>query len=151
MKMFKYSLQKLLETKEAFEKACEVKLADVVRRLELQKRRLEELKTEMNRQAGNVQQMKGAQVSSQDLVLHQQYIARLEKNAEKQAELVATCVAAVEDVRRQLIALMRERKSLENLREREKKEWLLNGRRMELKEMDEVAVNGHLRLHKSAS
>ena len=150
MKAFHFSLQRLLDAKEALEKAAEIRASETQRRLNACELRLENLKEELRSQGRVAGILPTGHISRHELVTRLMFVTRLEKSVERQAELTGRCKVKHEEARNVLVNAVRERKSLENLREREKKQWVLEGRRADRREMDEIAIGRFVRQEKIA-
>jgi len=142
MKIFEFTLQRLLEAKEALERAAEEKLAAAIRLLETARERLRQLKGRMRQQIKEIEAFRGARTHRHKISVHQRFLERIQHQVVAQTQLVAKQEASVEELRKQLCVIMRERKTLEKLREREWLTWVDEQKRAEQKEMDEFASVG---------
>ena len=146
MKAFEFSLQKLLDVKEAFERAAEARLADAVRKLEACKTKLKELTARRQHEIGQIEALgAGGRTHRHKLTTHMKYLERVQTQVSTQLQVVVEQELVVEQVRQELCEYVRERKSLEKLKENERRQWLAEHKRKEQKETDEFAVNGFLR------
>lgn len=69
----------------------------------------------------------------------QQWLQWLQQRRDRQADVVAAAETTVSEAHARLVAAHREQKVLENLRERQYQQWLLDQSRTERKFLDEVA------------
>ncbi|HBA84874.1 MAG TPA: flagellar export protein FliJ [Verrucomicrobia bacterium] len=145
MKAFEFSLQKLLDVKEAFERATEARLAEATRKLEACKAKLKELSVRRQQEVGQIEALGGAKTQRHKLEAHRRYLDRIQTQLNAQIQTVVEQELVVEQIRQELCEYVRERKSLEKLKENERRQWLAEHKRKEQKETDEFAVNGFLR------
>lgn len=141
MKSFSFSLQKLLDAKEALEKAAEMRVGEAQRKLNHGEARLarlrEQEKIQRDRHAEKLQE---GELNRHDMSVRVLFVNRFEKHVEKQEEIVSKYRQGLEEARGALLIAIRERKSLDNLRERQKKQWVVDVRRADRREMDEIAI-----------
>jgi flagellar protein FliJ len=142
MKAFEFSLQRLLDTKEALEQAAEEKLAEAMRILEDGKKRLKQLLAGLHQQINEIEAFRGAKTHRHKLSVHLRYLERIQRQVVIQSQVVTKQEAVVDERRNELCAIMRERKSIEKLKDREWQRWRLEQKKAEQKEMDEFAVVG---------
>jgi len=142
VKAFHFSLQRLLDAKETLERAAEEKLADAIRKLEAENDRFKKLSVRVREQIAQIEAFRGTKTNRHKISVHLRYFDRIQRQLQIQANAVANAERVVEDVRANLCAIVRERKTIEKLREREWNEWSLQARRLEQKEMDEFAAIG---------
>jgi flagellar export protein FliJ len=148
MKAFHFTLQGLLQSREALENVVTTRLAAAVRDLEKARRELHEMVVRMKKDIESVESLRGTCMGHDTLSVHLKYIDRLQCAIVAQSEKVAVLEAGMEKCRNELHEAMRERKSLDRLLELERDRWKEEGRRFEQKEMDEHGHTGHNR-HKT--
>ena len=143
--MYRFKLEALLTHRRHQEDACQKALAQVQRQLaaeQLKLRRKKEEKRENLRRLQRIQQ-KNTNVSA--IILHVNYISQLTKNIDDQNLFVREITKKVNKKRKELIAAMKKRKTLEKLKERQwqayQKKMLLNERKF----MDEIASTRYAR------
>ncbi len=142
MKKFEFSLQSLLDAQEAKERATEQKLGAHLRILEELRRIRRCITASIEEAIRNFEHLNGR---PQEHLLHTAFMAKLRQDLVLQSEKTAAAEAAVETVRKALHAIIRERKGLEKLKERELLRWQEEWRHQEQKAMDEVASTGYVR------
>lgn len=145
MKRFEFSLQRLLETKAALEEGAQRRLADGLRCLQVGREELQRLETLLQTASGKMEAIGGRATCRHELLVHVQYRNVLQHHIRKQLKLVQKYEAAVQELRDQLKLIMMERQTLENLRTIEHKEWLVDQRRLEQKDMDEISAQRFFR------
>jgi flagellar protein FliJ len=149
MKVFRYSLQRLLDAKQSIEEGCRGRLAAAQRELEREQRCLAGLREEEDR-VTHAPAAPRAAVSTHDLELASRYVAYVRVQAAACALRIAACEQTVAERREVLAKAARERKSLERLRESEERDWRLRLKRFEQGQLDEAAAAQHLRRRRDA-
>ena len=144
MKAFVFSLQRLLDAKEAFERAAEEKLSAGQHALGNEKEKLANLAAQARGQIGKIELFQGVVTRRHKLSVHLRYLERLQRRVVAQTEAVTRQEAVVEELRNRLCIIVRERKSIEKLRDRERNLWLQELKKSEQGEMDERAGIGFL-------
>lgn len=147
MKAFVFTLQKLLDVKEALETAAEERLGRVLRQVQLCKETLKELSARRLQVVGEIEQYDGVQTSRNKIAAHVRYLDRVQARINAQLQRLVDLELEAEEARQELARIMRERESLGKLKEHERTDWLKEFHRREQKETDEFAVSGFLRQH----
>jgi len=151
VKAFKFSLQKLLESKEALERLGEARIGEQVRGLERLKRDVEELEQRMRNETRRMElSLVDGHTTRHDLSAHFRYRTALRRRRSCGLEGIRQCEKAIDEIRDELLGVIRERKALERLRDNERRQWRLDENRSERSEMDAIAVNGFIRRRKIA-
>lgn len=145
MKAFRFSLQKLLDAKVALEKVSEIRMMKSLENLELNKRRLLALKAKLREQVVSIEMLKGVRTSRKELSVCMNYLNWVEKQIDEQAARVDECTKMVNMIREELLLIVRERKSIERLKDKERRSWHLETRRKEQGAMDDMAITGFIR------
>lgn len=145
MKKFAFSLEKLRETKEMFEEAAQRRLAEGLRCLQAAREDLARSQELLQEETERVERMKGCQTNRNELLAHVRYRHSLEQMSRKQAQDVAKYEAVAVKLRETLREAMKARQCLENLKTMDHSEWVLEVRRTEQKEMDEISVQRFMR------
>ncbi|UCD77010.1 MAG: flagellar export protein FliJ [Desulfobacterales bacterium] len=143
--MYRFKLEALLNHRRHQEEICQKELARLQRQLadEQEKLRRQKQQKRENVQKLKVRQKESASVS--DIILYMNYIEQLSKEIEEQATCVHEAAKKVNHKRNELIGIMKKRKTLEKLKE---KDWLAYQKKMmqdERKLMDEVATTQRAR------
>ncbi|OGV68545.1 MAG: flagellar export protein FliJ [Lentisphaerae bacterium RIFOXYA12_FULL_48_11] len=151
MKNFSFSLQRLLDAKEALEKAAEVRVGEMQRKLNHGEARLARLREQEHLQErSHADKLRGGELNRHDMSVRVLFVNRFEGHMSKQEEVVRKYRQSLEEARTLLLTAMRERKSLEKLKEREKSQWITDGRRADRREMDEMAIARFVRQERIA-
>lgn len=145
MKRFVFSLESLLETKLALEEAAQRRLADGLRALQTAREALHRLLTLIHAESEKIERLSGRQTDKQELMQLVRYRTALQQEARQQAQQTMKCEAAAARLREQMRQAMIERKNLENLKAVEYKTWAQERRRLEQKDLDEIAIQRFLR------
>jgi flagellar FliJ protein len=143
--MHQFKLEALLNHRRHQEDVCQTELAQTERLLADEKGKLRRLKNEKadNIEALQVKQKEKINVS--DIIISVNYIQQLSDKIEEQKKSVQLATQAVNQKRDALISIVKKRKILEKLKD---KEWLAYQQKMmqdERKFMDDVASTRHAR------
>ncbi|MDD4734803.1 MAG: flagellar export protein FliJ [Kiritimatiellae bacterium] len=146
MKKYGFSLQRVLNAREAARYAVEQRLALVLCELE----RARAARSETVRLIGEqIQAMErcsgGGGGTSHEYMLHVRYVEELQQHLLVHAKLISRIQQQADAIRVELHAAVRACKSLENLNDREKASWLDAVKREEQGQLDETAVQGYYR------
>lgn len=145
MKRFKFSLQKLLETRLALEEAAQRRLADGLRCLQSAQTELACAQECLRAESRRLESFNGRQTDKHELMRLARYRQAALQLVRHNAQMVHKQEVLVSDLRKQLRVIMVERKSMEQLRDIELKQWHLEQRRMEQKNNDEISSQRYLR------
>ena len=143
--MHRFKLEALLNHRRHQEEICQKQLAQTERLLADEQGKLRRQKKEHR---DNIQKLHAKQkerINVSVMILSVSYIQQLSKNIEDQKKCVREATKKVNQKRNELIIIVKKRKTLEKLKE---KEWLAYQKKMmqnERKLMDEVASTRHAR------
>lgn len=146
MKAFEFSLQRLLDSREALEQLGEIRMSEALRKLQESKESLEGMRHKLRVQVRHAEKFKGASTTGDELSTHSKHLTWLQQQLEQQLRRVAMLERNAERIREQLLSLMRDVKSMERLKQKQKTKWVSNKNRKEQSEMDEAAAR---RYHKN--
>jgi flagellar export protein FliJ len=146
MKAFDFSFQTLLDSKEALEQATEMRMGEAMRRLQDSRARLDNMRSRLRNQITRSEKLTGHKTTGDELATHSKHLSWLQQQIEQQLKRVATLERNAEKLREQLIGLMREVKSMERLKQKQKTVWTIEKNHEEQGEMDEIAVRKHYAL-----
>ena len=145
MKKFSFSLQRVLNAREAARYAVEQRLAVVL--CELEKARA--ARTETTRQIGlQIREMErcGAAGASRHLYTeYARYVEALQQQLLAHAKNISRIQQQADAIRVELHAATRACRALENLNDHEKAAWVKDAEREEQGQLDEIAVQGYYR------
>lgn len=143
--MYQFKLEALLNHRQHQEEACQIELADAQRIFSAVQEHLRRLKKDKLDNAQNLQTRQKEPHSTSNILIYINYIEQLSRDIEAQREQVRSASQDVRQKRDDLIAVVKKRKTLEKLKE---KEWMAYQRKMmqtERKFNDEVAATRHIR------
>lgn len=136
MKAYKFSMEKILEWRTDTEKTTMEEFATLQNDLQLEKLVLNGLQRQYAKSKEN--DLRNYNVN--ELVHQQLYVQAIEEKIEEQTQIIYTKKDLVEESRLELIAAQKDRKIMENLKEKDESNYLENAKNMEQKELDEMAV-----------
>jgi|GEM_PF-3282773 len=145
MKAFVFSLQVALDCRESAERAIESALAAAIREADAARRRRKMFLAFIRKEISAVESFGGKRVAKGIVADQARYIERLQHESLVLSQLIVTLDEKVESVRNRLHKAVRERKTLEQLKETERVKWSEEYRRMEQKTMDEISMHRHIR------
>ncbi|MBU7008268.1 flagellar export protein FliJ [Phosphitispora fastidiosa] len=144
MKKFVFKLQTALDLKL---KAEEMKKEELVTATDIYKescRVLEYLKTRLAEIQDTVRGKQGEQFDVTEIRRCQDYIPVINEHISQQALITEEHRVAMEEVRGELVEIMKERKILEKLRTRHYQDYMREFLREEQKQIDEMATTGFI-------
>ncbi len=147
MKAFEFSLQTLLDSKEALEQLGEMRMGEAMRTLQQNREHLNHMHEKLRNQVVCAEKFTGHKTTGDELATHSRHLIWLQQQIEQQLRRVATLERNVEKIREQLLSLMREVKSMERLKQKQKTRWATEKNRKEQGEMDEIAIRRHFECH----
>lgn len=138
MKKFKFTLSTLLNVKISLEKQKTLELSDQNRIIIMLERELDALRVRLEASTEEFnQKMEKGGMSAGDVAAYSSGIRVLFDRISDQLEKIRRAVLVKEKITAELVALMGERKMLENLKEKQYQEYLDEGRREEAKILDD--------------
>ena len=135
MKRFQFTLQKLLDIRAFREKEAETNLGRAVAAREAIVLRLteiaqEDIKTRLS--------LGGSSKTADELNLHENYLARLHNDREKQEKALIEAELIVEKMRKIYIKAHQERLIVSKLRERKEREWKIERQKQQDAVVDDI-------------
>ena len=143
--MHQFKLETLLNHRRHQEEICQKELAQTERLLADEKGKLRRRKKEKRHNIQKLQIKQKEKINVSDIILPVNYIQRLSEKIEVQKQFVREAAKKVNQKRQELIIIVKKRKTLEKLKE---KDWLAYQQKEmqnERKFMDEVASTRHAR------
>jgi len=143
--MYRFKLEVLLNQRRHEEEICQKELASCQRILAGEQEKLRHTKRLKRENVLKLQSRQKKDLNVSDILLYLNYIARLSKKIDAQVLGVREAAKQVNRKRSELIGIMKKRKTLEKLKE---KDWLAYQKKTlqdERKFMDEVATTRHAR------
>ncbi|MFO7569293.1 MAG: flagellar export protein FliJ [Smithellaceae bacterium] len=138
--MFKFKLQSVLEYRQNVEEKILNDYSELRRRLETEKELLKKLIAEREGLTNELRQMKNTLLRAQDIASMVAYVEAIRKKQHEQENLIHEVKGLVEDKRKELVEAVKNRKVMENLKERQAEEYRKNTSDLEQKNSDEMAI-----------
>jgi len=143
--MYRFKLEALLNHRRHQEELCQKELAQFQRKLVGEQEKLRRTKHLKRDYLLKLQERQTGSISISDVILYKNYIARLSEEIEVQTACVREAAKQVNQKRNELIGIVKKRKTLERLKEKDqlayRKKLMLDERKL----MDEVATTRHAR------
>ena len=143
--MFRFKLEALLNHRRHQEEVCQKELAQTERQLTAEQAKLRRQKEEKRHNVQMLQAKQQDHVNVSEIILSVNYIQQLTKNIEVQKICVRDAAGKVNQKRNELIFIVKKRKTLEKLKEKEWNNYQQKMMQNERKLMDEVASTRHAR------
>ena len=143
--MYQFKLQALLNHRRHQEEVCQKELAEAQRDLSDAQEKLKGIKKDRR---DNIRKLKAKQTerhNASNILIFIKYIDQLSRDLDVQVQEVNLASQHVTEKRDNLIAIMKKRKTLEKLKEKEWLEYQKNMMQAERKFNDEVAATRHIR------
>lgn len=141
MKRFKFRLQKLLNLETQREQQEEVKLQSLISKLRGQELMLQSLKEAVWQSQRELSFRGGRMIDAQHIMLNQNYIMALNDRIGYQSTKVDEVRKEVDDCMVNLISLQKNRKIVEKLRDKDKVDYIVVKRKVESKQLDDIAIS----------
>jgi flagellar FliJ protein len=138
MAIFRFSLRKLLRLKEQIEDSVKNDLGIAIRALEYEKERLASIDAEISALNDEFRKACTGSIRTEKIKEIKAYLEVRHDDRKRQAAVVKNCEENVDKIREKLVNAMKERKVLENLREREFEKFRQQEGRDEQKLTDEL-------------
>ena len=143
--MYQFKLQALLNHHHHQEEACQKELAEAQRDLTNALEKLRRLKKDKRENIQKLQARQEGRHHKSEILIFINYIRQLSSGIETQTQQVHKASENVTQKRNNLIAIMKKRKTLEKLKEKEWLEYQQKTLQAERKFNDEVAATRHFR------
>lgn len=141
--MYKFNLEPLLNHRRYQEEILQKELADNKKNLVKQQHRLQDIKQNRRHYSKVLHQRQKKDGTVSDLIMYFRYIERLSTELDHQMRQVELAKKRVNQKRRELVEVMKKRKTLEKLKEKELKDFQQKMQKIERNLMDEVAAKQH--------
>jgi len=140
MAVFRFRLATLLHVKEQLEKSAKNELGVAVSRLEAEKARLTAIVAEIASLRDDFVAAVTGSIDAERIKGLRACIAARETAREKQSDVVKEASGTVDTIRDRVVTLMKERKILEKLREKEFEQFRIEGLQQEQRLADELVT-----------
>lgn len=138
--MFKFKLQSVLEYRLNIEEKILNEFSELKRQLEAQKAILIALISEREGLISDLREMQHTTMKADDIADILGYIERLREKEKEQKNLIHQAKEKAEQKRKELVEAVKNRKVMENLRDKHAEEYLKNLNEAEQKNSDEMSV-----------
>lgn len=139
--MFRFRLASILRIREYKERLCRDEVAKCLHNLYLAQNRENEIKRMLDRADDELKRLQEGTVDLQGIALLWNYRKRLKNELAKQQELVALRRKELDEARAALLEAMKEKRILEKLQEKKRRDYLYEEEKKEQSLMDELAGN----------
>jgi flagellar FliJ protein len=143
--MYRFKLQVLLNHRRHQEDVCQKQLAQAERQLADEKGKLRQQKRQKRDHLQSLKVKQKALRNVSDIILSVDYIQQLSNKIENQKNCVREATKNVNEKRSELIGIVKKRKTLEKLKEKDLLAYQQKIMQNERKLMDEVASTRHAR------
>lgn len=143
--MHRFKLEALLNHRRHQEEMCQKELAEAQRLLSDEKGELRRRKQEKFAILQDLKDRQKEKVNISNIILSLSYIERLSKKIEDQKNCVQRAKKRLDHKRQELIIIVKKRKTLEKLKEKDRLSYQQKQMQNERKFMDEVASTRHAR------
>lgn len=138
--MFKFKLQSVLEYRLNVEEKILNEFSELKRHLDAQKAILNALIKERENHIDDLRNMQRTMMKADDVAAILGYIENLREREKEQKNVIHQAKEAVEQKRKDLVEAVKNRKVMENLRDKHAEEYLKNLNETEQKNSDEMSV-----------
>jgi flagellar protein FliJ len=138
--MFQFKLQSVLDYRLNVEEKILNEFSDVKRYLEEQKAVLQSLVSERESLMNDLRKMENAMIHADDVATLVGFIENVRGQETEQKKVIQQAGEQVEKKRKELVEAVKNRKVMENLRDRQSEEYRKNMNEMEQKNSDEMSI-----------
>ena len=143
--MYQFKLQALLNHRRHQEELCQKELARAQQDLSNAQKKLKSIKKDKRDNIQKLQSRQTERHSASNILIFINYIAQLSRDIDAQRQQVGQASQRVTNKRDNLIAIMKKRKSLEKLKEKQRLEYQQKMMQAERKLNDEIAATRYIR------
>ncbi|NLN39994.1 MAG: flagellar export protein FliJ [Smithella sp.] len=138
--MFKFKLQSVLDYRLNIEEKILNEFSELKRKLDEQKALLEALVSERESRVADLRNMRSATIKADDIASILAYVEHLHEREKQQEEVIRQTGEAVEEKRKYLVEAVKNRKVMENLKDRHEQDYIKDFNETEQKNSDEMSV-----------
>lgn len=139
--MYKFSLEPVLKYRKLLEDDLQKDFAVLKRQLLDERERLSNFEQVRDRFSGELQKKQVKSISVSDILLYADFIQQVSKEMKKQSEKILEAEKSVDQKREELIGAMKNRKTIDRLREKGLKAHVQELSKKEQNLMNEAAIN----------
>ncbi|MDY6791179.1 MAG: flagellar export protein FliJ [Thermodesulfobacteriota bacterium] len=143
--MYKFSLQSLLDHRKHLEETLDKELGRIKREVIYEKRRLKNIITAKTKCKAELEKKQGEANKVNEVILCFNYLGKLAKDIDEQKKRLKGVEKKYNIKRGELIEAMKNRKTLERLKEKEMKAFNYSNMKVEQDMMNEMAANRFIR------
>jgi flagellar FliJ protein len=143
--VYQFKLQALLNHRRHQEELCQKELAKAQQDLSNAQKKLKSIKKDKRDNIQKLQSRQTERHSASNILIFINYIAQLSRDLDAQRQQVGQASQRVTNKRDHLIAIMKKRKSLEKLKEKQRLEYQQKMMQAERKFNDEIAATRYIR------
>lgn len=139
--MYKFSLEPVLRHRKLLEEDLQKDFAVLKRQLLDERERLSNFEQVRDKFSGELQEKQVKSIRVSDILLYTGFLQQVSKEIEKQSEKILDAEKGLEQKREELIGAMKDRKTIDRLREKGLKAHLQKLSKKEQDLMNEAAIN----------
>ena len=140
MKKFNFRLQKVLELKQHIEKRKQQELASLIKKLDGEKIVMKKLMDERESNQHQRKQFEGKGTKLLEISLVDKYLQFVRQRINHQKQVINQLETAISKKQSELLAAMKEKKTLENYKQKKRNEYQKAVQIMEQNFLDELAI-----------
>jgi len=139
--MYKFRLEPVLRHRKLIEEDLQKEFGALTRQLFDERERLSNLEQVKNRFSGELQQKQVKSINVSDILLYTDFIQQVSKEIERQSKKILEAEKNVEQKREELVGAMKNRKTIDRLREKGLKAHLQRLSKKEQALSNEAGIN----------
>ncbi|MCK5011836.1 MAG: flagellar export protein FliJ [Deltaproteobacteria bacterium] len=143
--MYRFNLQVLLDYRKRVEEGIQIELSHVQRKLEEEKQLVISYREEKNFYEEELLRREEREIDVEEGILYRDYLKGMRAKIKKQEEIVARMRVELDKKREELLAVTKNRKILEKVKEKDWEKFARELARREGMFIDEVGIRGYLR------
>ncbi len=143
--MYRFNLQVLLDYRKRVEEGIQIELSHVQRKFEEERQLILSYQEEKNFYEEELARREEREIDVEEGILYRDYLKGMRVKIKKQEEIVARMRVELDKKREELLAVTKNRKILEKVKEKDWKKFARELARREGMFIDEVGIRGYLR------
>ena len=143
--MYRFNLQVLLDYRKRVEEGIQIELSHVQRKLEEEKQLVTSYREEKNFYEEELLRREEREIDVEEGILYRDYLKGMRAKIKKQEEIVTRMRVELDKKREELLAVTKNRKILEKVKEKDWEKFARELARREGMFIDEVGIRGYLR------
>lgn len=138
MSKFVFRFESFLSVKEKIEDQKKLAYGKALKQLELEKKKKQQMLEERENAIRSFKEKIGMRISPSEFQMYNNFLAYRKESIAKQEKVIKAAEIKAENKRLELVEAMKERKTLERLKERDHEEYIIQSKKDEDKITDEV-------------